>query len=109
LEFAFSHDHIRQICQRRAAAVAELGEEIALNLERVLADIDACGDAVEFGALCQDDLVELSEHRWRLRLGGGWCVEFVSGHAKPRRSETGRTDWSKVTRLRIEALGRIDD
>lgn len=109
MEFAFLTDPIREICQRRALAIEELGEEAALDLERKLADIDACGDALEFRALCHDDLEELSEHRWLLRLSGGWHVEMVAGHAKPRRTETGATDWGKVTRLRIEALGRSDD
>jgi hypothetical protein len=37
-----------------------LGEAVALDLERRLADIDACDNALEFQALCADDLVELS-------------------------------------------------
>ena len=89
--------------------MTELGEEAALDLERRLADIDACEDAMEFRALCQDDLVETSEHRWCLHLAGGCQVEIVAGHAKPLRTETGGTDWGKVKRLRIESIGGNDD
>ena len=109
MEFTFLTSRIKDICERRAYAVVELGEQAALDLERKLADIDACEDALEFRRLCHDDLVEMSEHRWRLRLAGGCCMELVSGHVKPRRIETGATDWGKVARLRIEAVGGSDD
>jgi hypothetical protein len=59
--------------------------------------------------LCGDDLVELSGHRWALQLMGGWRLELVSGHAKPRLTATGATDWGKVTRMRIEAIGGSND
>lgn len=109
MEFAFLTARIKEVCERRASAVAELGEEAALDLERRLADIDACDDALEFRALFGDDLVELSGHRWVLHFAGGRCMELVAGHAKPRLTETGATDWGKVTRLRIEAIGGSDD
>jgi hypothetical protein len=109
LEFTFLTARIKEICERRASAVAGLGEEAALDLERRLAEIDACDDALEFRALCGDDLVELSGHRWALSLMGEARMELVAGHARPRLTETGATNWGKVKRLRIEAIGRNDD
>ena len=109
LEFAFLTARIKVICERRAYAVATLGEEAALDLERRLADIDACDDALEFRALCGDDLAELSGHRWALHLASGCRMELVAGHARPRLTETGATDWGKVRRLRIEAIGGDGD
>ena len=71
--------------------------------------MDACDNALEFRALCDDDITELSGHRWALSLAAGCRVELVAGHAKARLTETGATDWSKVTRLRIEVIGGSND
>ena len=109
MEFTFLTARMKEICERRASAVAQLGEAAALDLERRLADIDACENALEFQALCADDLVELSGHRWVLHLTEGCRVELVAGHAKSRLTETGATDWRKVTRLRIEAIGESNE
>lgn len=109
LEFTFQTARIKEICERRTFAIAELGSEAALDLERRLADIDACDNALEFRALCDDDLVELPGHRWTLHLAGKCRVELVVGHVKSRITETGATDWGKVTRLRIEAIGGSND
>lgn len=108
MEFTFLTAPIKQVCERRASAIAELGDEAALDLERKLADIDACDNALEFRALC-DSIVELSGHRWAIQLVGGRYVEIVVGHARSRLTETGATDWGRVTRLRIEAFGESDD
>ena len=78
MEFTFLTVRIKEICERRASAVAEFGEEAALDLERRLADIDACDNALEFRALCDVGLVELSEHRWALRLAGRCRMELTS-------------------------------
>ena len=109
LEFTFLTARIREICERRAAAVAQLGEAAALDLERTLADIDACDDALEFQVLCGDDVVELSGHRWALHFASKYRMELVAGHIKARLTETGATDWGKVTRLRIEVIGGSND
>jgi hypothetical protein len=109
LEFSFLTARIKEICERRASAVAELGEAAAADLERRLADIDACDNAQEFRVLCDDDLVELSGHRLNLHLVGGCHMELVAGHVKSLLTGTGDTNWDKVTRLRIEAIGGKSD
>lgn len=109
MEFTFLTARMKEICERRACAVAQLGETAAFDLERRLADIDACDNALEFRALCADELVELSAHRWVLHLTNRCRLELVAGHAKSRLTETGATDWRKVTRLRIEAIGGSDE
>lgn len=93
----------------RVSAVAALGEGAAFDLERVLADIDACDNALEFRVLYDNDLVELSEHRWAVRFGGECRMELVSGHKRPQLTGTGATNWCKVVRLRIEKVGGSND
>lgn len=109
VDFTFSTARIQEICERRTAAVAELGEAVALDLERRLADIDACENALDFRDLCASDLVELTVHRWILHLRGGYLMELVAGHARPRLTGAGATDWGKVTRLRVEVIGEGND
>lgn len=106
MEFSYETARIKELCEKRVPAVEEFGEEAALDLERRLADLEACDNAVEFLVLCEGDLVQLAGHRWRLQLRGGASIEFISGHLKQLLTETGETDWSKVTRLRIKAIRR---
>jgi hypothetical protein len=98
---------IKEICERRACAVSNLGEPAALELERRLADIDACDTAAEFAALCQEELSFPSSHRWNLRLTENVMMQLVAGHVKVPLTKTGTTDWSKVTKFRIEGIGGI--
>lgn len=109
LDFAYLSARIRGICERRACAVAEVGEPAALELERRLADIDACDTAADFAALCAEELLVLSGHRWALRLTENVQMELVAGHVKVPRTRTGATDWSRVTKFRIEAIGGTCD
>jgi hypothetical protein len=109
LEFNYLNAQIQKICEKRQTAVAELGEAAALDLERTLADIDACDHALDFRALYVDIVEELSPHRWAVRLAGGCNLELASAHVGPRLTKTGVTDWGKVTRLRIEAVGGRND
>lgn len=109
LDFAFLTVQIREICEKRARAVAAIGEQAALELERRLADIEACSDVAELEALCGDDLQVVASHRRALHLADGIRMMFTSGHTKPRLTRTGATDWGKVTRLRIDAIGKADE
>jgi len=108
VDFSFATATIKDICERRECAVRVLGEAAAIELERRLADIEACDNALEFGALCGEELQRVSGHRWSLHLADGIRLEVVAGHVKPRLTETGATDWGKVTRLRIESVGGSD-
>ena len=109
MDFAYLTDRIRDICEQRARAVAEVGELAALELERRLADMDACDTAAEFAALCEGELLELSPHQWALRLAENVQMALTAGHVRVPRTRTGTTDWSKVTRFRIEMIGGTDD
>lgn len=109
LDFAYQTARIKDICERRARAVAELGEPAALELERRLADIDACDNAADFAALCGSELLVLSGHRWALPLAEGVRMELVAGHVKARLAATDATDWGKVTKFRIDEIGGTDD
>ena len=100
---------IRDICERRACAVTELGESAALELERRLADIDACDTAFDFEALCEGELSAVSAHRWALRLTEDVRMQLIAAHVKVPLTKAGATDWSKVTKFRIEAIGGTND
>ena len=81
----------------------------ALELERRLADMDACDTAVDFQALCEAELSATSGHRWALRLTEDVQMQLVAAHVKVPLTKTGTTDWSRVTKFRIEAIGGAND
>ena len=104
VEFSFSTTLLREICEKRRAAVDALGTSAALELEQRLADIEAVDTVADLSALFPDDVVALSPVERALRLNAGYKLVFRSGHVKTPTTSTGVTDWEKVTRIRIVAL-----
>ena len=109
VDFAYSTARIKNICERRVCAVAELGEPATLELGRRLADIDACDTAADFVALYGGELLSLSGHRWALCLVEDIKMQLVAAHVKVPLTKTGATDWTKVTKFRIETIGGKND
>lgn len=97
------------MCEKRAHAVETLGEIAALELERRLADIEACDTAEEFSTLCGNELTRISPHKWLLSLDKGCSIILSCGHSKPRLTTSGATDWPNVRRFRIEEIGNADE
>jgi hypothetical protein len=105
MELSFATEELRGICESRRRATNKLGADTAKSLEMVLADIDACQNVLEFTALYGDHAAPTTNDWWQITLEGGGKMTFVSGHVSTPRKKEGRTDWQKVTRVKIEAIG----
>jgi hypothetical protein len=104
LELSFSTTELREICEKRAVAVAALGLAAALELEQRLADIEASDTAAELSALFPDDISNRTPVERGLRIKAGYWLVFCSGHVRTPTTSAGATDWDGVTRMRVVAL-----
>ena len=109
LELSFSTTELRDICEKRRAAVNALGTSAALELEQRLADIEALDNVADLASLFPDDISDHSPIERSLRLTTGHRLLFRSGHVKTPLTSTGATDWKKVTRMRIVAIEADDE
>lgn len=109
MELSFSTTELREICEKRGAAIAALGTAVALELDQRLADIEASDTVADLEALFPAEVRERSPSERVLRLRTGYRVVFRSGHVKTPLTSTGATDWERVTRMRILAIEADDE
>lgn len=107
MDFSFATEVLREVCEVREAAVAALGDGDALDLARRLADVDATSNAAEFVEI-SGDLVAVPDGKLTFPLQSGRLVTLAPGNARPRLTQTGAPDWSKVTRFRVESIEGVN-
>jgi len=106
LELTFHTAKLREVCEKRAAATAELGYAAARELSDRLADMEALDTVAELSRMFGKAILARSETEKALRLNSGFDVVFVSGH--PLRPITEPTDWETITRMKIIAIEPVD-
>jgi hypothetical protein len=104
VELAFETRDIRSTCESPRRAKRLLGEPASLALQSRLADMRAARTPIELLAGAPKPT---GPDRMRLNLGDGKALEFVSNHRRSSMSKDG-VDWSRVTRVRIVAVGGLD-
>ena len=104
MELSFSNSALRDICEKREAAVAAIGESAALELEERLADIDAMDTVDDLALMYPGEIIDRTPDERALRLKSGYDLVFRAGHAKRPVTQEGATDWSEVSRIRVVAI-----
>jgi len=106
LEFAFSTQGLRTLCETEAAADRQLGAECAAALRRRLADLRAASNVAELVAghvrpgTAKDQLV--------IDLVDGAVIVLCANHVKTPRVASHEVDWAKVSRIKFLRIGRHD-
>jgi hypothetical protein len=101
LEFNYVTLELREICENRRKAVAALGAPAAHVLKQCLADLAALPTAADLAILFEGQMTVRSSSERLINLGSGRHLVFCAGNLKDPRTESGETDWSKVSRIRI--------
>lgn len=104
MELSFSTAEVREICEKRQAAIDAIGAATAAELAERLADIEAVGTAAELAGLFSDTIEQRSPTEFALLLNSGRRLVMRSGHAKTPMTDSGATDWEKVTRVKIVTI-----
>ena len=109
LELSFSTQELRSLCETEAVADRHLGAEGGAALRKRLADFRAASNGAELlelvgchvrSALAKDQLV--------IDLVDGNVILFGPNHVQTPRSASRSVDWTKVSRIKILRIGRID-
>jgi hypothetical protein len=108
LELTFHTAELREICEKRDVAAAELGYSAARELAERLADIEALDTVANLSALIGEAICDRSPTEKSFRLNSGFDVVFVSAHPSPAESTAKATDWTKTSRMKITAIEPIN-
>lgn len=100
LELAFETKALRDICESEAIAKDKLPVNVAVALKRRLSDFEAidCFDELPIAApkkTANSVVFDLPEN---------WHLIVTSGHGDGPKAKSGKTDWDKVTRLKITKI-----
>ena len=106
MELAFSSKTLRDICENIEKAEEEFGEQIAEILKRRLADLRAapCANDVVVG---QPRVINGNPHsKICITLHDNCSIIISANHNDMPILEAGNVDWTKVTRIKINSIGR---
>lgn len=90
-------------------AISHIGLSAAIELARVLAELDAVENVAQFKEMYPSSMVGLDADGQAILLRPGYRILFRVNHIRVPRTSTASIDWGKVSRIRIEAVERIDD
>jgi hypothetical protein len=108
LELTFHTSELREICEKRSVAAAELGYAAARELAERLADIEAIDTVAELSLLLGEAIRDRSPTEKSLHLNSGFHVVFVSAHPLTAAATSRATDWKATTRMKITAIEPIN-
>lgn len=101
MELAFATKSLRKICVSAEKAKRELGPQVSETLRRRLADMRAAVSVGDLIAGRPHELDGTPQRRIALGLGGGQRLIFCANHAVLPKLESGKMDWSKVSRVKL--------
>jgi proteic killer suppression protein len=105
MELSFATKSLRDICENAEIAKRELGPEVSEKLRRRLADIRAAVSVNDLIAGRPYELDGARQRRIAVRLGEKQRLVFGANHAVPPKLESGKMDWSKVSRVKVLQIG----
>lgn len=101
MELAFATKSLREVCERAERAKRDLGPKVAEKLRRRLADLRAAVSVNDLIAGRPHELDGAHQRRIALDLCDGRRMLFCANHAVLPKLESGKIDWSKVSRVKI--------
>jgi hypothetical protein len=109
LELSFDSLEIRELCHNLHTANDAVGEYDLSALKLRLVDLDAAANAAEYLDLFQDDVTFSDDGAGFFIALGSMYLIVVQAHTKPPVDGRGQIDWSRVKRVKIAGLERLDD
>jgi hypothetical protein len=104
LELTFQTAELREICEKRDVATAELGYAAARELAEKLSDMEALDTVADLSALLGEAICDRSPTEKSVRLSSGFEIVFVSAHPLAAQAASDATDWTETRRMKIIAI-----
>lgn len=109
MEIRFKDKTVRELCEKRVAAVKKMGDVAARKLRTRLEDLEAAGTVSELVAGRPHPLKGDRDGQFAVDLAGGWRLVFAPAHDPTPTRPDGSTDWAQVTIVCIEYIGDYHD
>ena len=99
MELSFNSRRIREICENTDLAQEFYGQQLADNLRKRLADIDA---VLFISDLPVENLITAHKNETvKISLTPNANLIFCANHVNNPRFKNGKIDWEKVSRIKI--------
>lgn len=109
MEIHFKDKTLRELCEKRAAAVKKLGDVVARKLRTRLDDLEAAPTVAALAAGRPHPLKGDRAGQFAVDLAGGYRLVFAPDHDPTPTHPDGSTDWARVTIICIEYIGDYHD
>lgn len=109
MEIRFKDKTVRELCEKRAAAVKKIGDVAARKLRTRMEDLGAASTVAELEAGRPHPLKGDRAGQFSVDLAGGWRLVFAPAHDPIPTRPDGGTDWAQVTIVCIEYIGDYHD
>ncbi len=103
---AFHSASLRKVCENEQHAKEELGEAVGKALRHRLADMIAATSVSDLVAGRPREHAGNPSGQMAVDLCDNYCIVFKANHTKNPVTETGSTDWKRVSRIKILRIGR---
>jgi hypothetical protein len=107
LELSFSTADIRDICEKRNVAKDQLGDDAAIELAQILADVEAFEKFAEFATTFGRQMIDRGGSEKCFSMKTGYRIVFKAGHPRNLGANSAPTNWPKTTRLMITAFEKV--
>ena len=104
LVIAFDSLWLREVCENREKADAELGSTVARALRNRLADLDAANSAADLVAGSPRVIKDGELEYMAVNLQEGLRIEFTANHVRNPADDPDHIDWANVSRIKIVGI-----
>ena len=106
---AFSTKELRSLCECRAKAERKFGITVAKELRARLADLLEAESVCELPAGQPREIEGTPHNNYSVTLCDGYRMVFCVNHSKVPVLKTGRVDWEKVSRIKVQKIEICND
>ena len=109
MELAFESESLRTLCESETDAKRELGPAVAEILRHRLADLRAAASVNDLLAGRPRFTDDADQEYIIVDLYDGYRLVLAANHPKNPLTETGRLDWTRVSRIKVLWIESDDD
>lgn len=102
---------MREMCEKEAVAISNLGMQVASALKARLADLRAAPVFTDFTALGLGNprhTVEGQTECFAIEIADGYVLIVCANHPNGRYASDKSIDWCRVRRIKVVSLYKVD-
>lgn len=106
LRISFESDGLRDCCCTFERGEEVLGTHLARTLFTIIAEAESMETAADWHDFLVEDLLSCTSDAFQVDVGTEYIATFVPAGKKFDVGDDGQTDWSSVTRLKLQSITR---